>query len=217
MITVIKNVDLIDFTEEYDVVLVGTNTYFTLTDGFQRKIKNKYPEAKDLNMSTKYGDINKLGTIAYTNTKPIICFCYISHGFNFRPDKNKTYVDYNSIEQCMIDVNHKFCGLNIATTIIGSSRFDGNGDKDKISEILTKNNENINLFIYDYYQFTIKEEINSFFSSTIKSSEFDKKNIKHWEELNKKLTYMKTPHQEEKNKPLIKRIREDVKKILTEK
>ncbi len=61
MIKIIKNVDLINDIDKYDVILVGTNTYHTMGNGFQKKIRFKCPESYKLNLTTKYGDKKKLG------------------------------------------------------------------------------------------------------------------------------------------------------------
>ena len=53
---VIKYRDLIDDVELYDVILIGTNTYCTMNNGFQGKVRKKYNYVYDLNLSTKYGD-----------------------------------------------------------------------------------------------------------------------------------------------------------------
>lgn len=216
MLQIIKDIDLIKHTNEYDVVLVGTNTYFAMSNGFQRKIRYKYPEVKEFNMTTKYGDINKLGTIAYTGKDPIICLCYVTHGYNFRPDKNKEYLDYEAVRNCIKSVNETFQGKKVATTILGNSRFDGNGDTDKIMKIIEENHNNIDLYVYDYYQQKISEELNVEFHNTIYSEEFNKKDPKQWDELNERLIRIKYPDgtRPKKKVILIDRIRMDVKKTL---
>ena len=56
-------------------------------------------------------------------------------------------------------VNVLYSGKNVATTLIGGSKFDGNGDRDKILEILNNCIKDVNLTIYDYYQKSRDEEI----------------------------------------------------------
>ena len=40
---IIKDSDLIWETDNFDVILVGTTIYCSLPDGFQRKMRRKYP------------------------------------------------------------------------------------------------------------------------------------------------------------------------------
>lgn len=160
MIEIIKE-DLINQTDNYDVILVGTNIYGKLTNGFQLDMKMKYPDIHVANLETKYGDINKLGTFITIDSynKPTICLLYINKGYNFRPDLTPDYLSYDALEKCLYRINIEFKGKNIASTFIGASRFDGNGDKDKILPILEKNSSNINLTLYDYHQESYPEKL----------------------------------------------------------
>lgn len=217
MITTIKDIDLINDTDNYDVILVGTNTYLTLSNGFQRKIKFKYPEANELNMSTKYGDSNKMGTIKYDiSKKPIICFCYISKGYNFRPDIPNSYVDYDALEKCIKTVNLELTGKKVATTILGTSRFDGNGNRDVIIKILENNNENIDLYVYDYHQYSVKEEADNEFNRTIHSQEFNKYDPKQWDDMNERLRLIRNPDGVRRQgfDKMLQQIKAEVKTIL---
>ena len=56
MINIIKDIDLFDNVKDYDIVLVGTNIYCNLSQGFQRKVMLNYPYVQEMNMSTKYAD-----------------------------------------------------------------------------------------------------------------------------------------------------------------
>ena len=41
---IIKDKDPISLTDDYDVILVGTSIYCMMPNGFQSKIRFKYPE-----------------------------------------------------------------------------------------------------------------------------------------------------------------------------
>ena len=160
MIKIIKDEDLYNHIGEYDLILIGTDINCMMSQGFQRKIMLNYPYVYSQNMETKYGDKGKLGTILECKEegKPTFVLLYINSG-NHRPDIKPVYVSYESIEKCMKLINILYKGKNIASTIIGSSKFDGNGDKDKIIEILNNNSDNINLTLYDYIQKSRAEEL----------------------------------------------------------
>ena len=91
---IIKDSDLIWETDNFDVILVGTTIYCSLPDGFQRKMRRKYPYIKDANNTTPYADPRKLGKRLTIQGKPIISLCYIS---KFKT-KNE-FIDYDALEK----------------------------------------------------------------------------------------------------------------------
>ena len=160
MINIIKDIDLFDNVKDYDIVLVGTNIYCNLSQGFQRKVMLNYPYVQEMNMSTKYADKKKLGTILECKNEenPTFLLLYITEG-NFRPDLKKDTLSYESLEKCIKLINILYKGMNIACPFLGSSRFDGNGDKDKILKIIENNSKNVNITIFDYEQKSRAEEL----------------------------------------------------------
>ena len=141
MITIVKDIDLIDHLDEYDIILVGTNLYCTMSQGFQLKVMLDYHYVYEKNLESKYGDKDKLGTLLECSSdgEPTFCLCFITEGYNFRPD---IYKD-----------------KKVACTLLGNSRFDGNGDKDKILSIFNDTIKDLDLTIYDYYQKSRHEEM----------------------------------------------------------
>lgn len=155
----IKDLDLINDVEKFDVILIGTNTYCTMNNGFQGKVRRKYNFVYQMNCKTRYGDINKLGNRVTTkNTKPIFSLCFISKGYNFQPKSNPEFIDYTALENCIKTANVEFSGMRVATTIMGSTEFDGGGIKDKILKILEENSDRMILYVYDYIQYSGKTE-----------------------------------------------------------
>ena len=161
MINVIKDVDLYDHFSEYDIILIGTNLYCTMSQGIQLKVMLNYPYAFERNLETKYGDIDKLGTVLECKSEgePTFCLCFITKGYNFRPDKEKDYLSYEALEKCLNLINILYKGKNIACPLLGSSRFDGNGDKEKIYEIFNRTLKDVNVTIFDYFQKSRAEEM----------------------------------------------------------
>ena len=177
MINIIKDVDLYDHVKEYDVTLVGTNLYCSMANGIQLKVSLNYPYVFDKNLETRYGDIDKLGTIleCTADNEPTFCLCFITKGFNFRPDLEKDYLSYEALEKCLRLVNIMYRGKNVACPLLGASRFDGNGDRDRIMEIFNKSTNDINLTIYDYYQRGRDEELTEILRNESKVKEVDRK------------------------------------------
>lgn len=161
MINVIKDIDIYDHFSEYDAILIGTNLYCTMSQGIQLKVMLNYHYAFEKNLETKYGDISKLGTIleCKSENEPTFCLCFITVGYNFRPDLQKDYLSYEALEKCLKLVNILYKGKNIACPLLGSSRFDGNGDKDKIYEIFNNTLTDVNVTIFDYFQKSRAEEM----------------------------------------------------------
>jgi hypothetical protein len=160
MVQIIHDDNLFEKIKDYDAILVGANNYCTMRNGFPRKVMLHYPYVHEMNMKTKYGDPEKIGTIleCKKENEPTFILCYIANGFNFRPDLNKEFVSYDGLEKCLKLVNVLYKGSNIACTLLGNSRFDGNGDKGKIIDIFEKSCTDINVTVYDYFQKSLAEE-----------------------------------------------------------
>lgn len=161
MIKIIKDVDLYDHFDEYDIILIGTNLYCTMSQGIQLKVMLNYPYVYNKNLETKYGDIDKLGTILECESEgePTFCLCFITKGFNFRPDLENDYLSYEALENTLKLVNIRYKGKKIACPLLGNSRFDGNGDKEKIMEIFNTTLKDVECTIFDYFQKSRAEEM----------------------------------------------------------
>ena len=156
MISIKTGVELSDEKEisKYDAILVGTNTYCSLANGFQYYVSHNYPYVFVDNCRTKYGDRRKIGTIIASKRDgyPTFVLCYVSLGYNFRPDIISDYLDYEALERCLKSVDIIYKGKKLATTLIGSTPFDGNGNREKILGIFNSNIKNVDLTIYDFEQ-----------------------------------------------------------------
>ena len=155
MLKIIKDKDPIWDTDKFDVILIGTSIYNQLNGGFQSKMKYKYPIVDEKNRETKYADFSKLGTRITINDKPIISLMYIC-GY---PRPNIDTVDYDSLTKCLLTANAEFRGKKVMATILGSSQFDGNGDKDKCLKIIEDTTKDLDITLYDYEQKKRADEI----------------------------------------------------------
>lgn len=155
MLKIIKDKDPIWDTDNFDVILIGTSIYNQLNGGFQSKMKYKYPMVDEKNRETKYADFSKLGTRITINDTPIISLMYIC-GY---PRPNIDTVDYDSLTKCLLTANAEFRGKKVMATILGSSQFDGNGDKDKCLKIIEDTTKDLDITLYDYEQKKRADEI----------------------------------------------------------
>lgn len=156
MINIIKDVDLINEVDKYDGILLGTHTYCSLRNGIQGDIALNYGYVREANLNTRYGDINKMGTIleCTKEDEPLIILMYILKGYPKIKKKGEVVdsLSYESLEKCLALVNILHKGKHFATSMIGCSRFDGNGDKEKVMEIINRTVTDFDLTIYDFYQ-----------------------------------------------------------------
>ena len=155
MLKIIKDKDPIWETDKFDVILIGTSIYNQLNGGFQSKMKYKYPIVDEKNRETKYADFSKLGTRITINNTPIISLMYIC-GY---PRPNIDTVDYDSLTKCLLTANAEFRGKKVMATILSSSQFDGNGDKDKCLKIIEDSTKDLDITLYDYEQKKRADEI----------------------------------------------------------
>ena len=176
MINIIKDVDIYDHFNEYDVILIGTNIYGNMSQGIQLKVMLNYPYVLDMNLETKYGDVNKLGTVleCAKEGEPTFCLCFIVKG-NFRPDLQKDYLSYESLEKCLKLINILYKGKKVACTLLGASRFDGNGDRDRIMQIFNECITDVELTIFDYFQLSRDEELKVMWSKEAEIKKVDRK------------------------------------------
>ena len=155
MVKLIKDIDLIRHIEEYDYTIIPMNCYNQFGNGFVYKVKENYPYTSEIEKFTNYGDSRKLGKILeiqYGENNPKFIVCYITFLCNYRPDLIKDYLDYDALRDCIIKINNEYPNKNIACTMIGCSEFDGNGNKEKVLQILNEYANDINLYVYDYKQ-----------------------------------------------------------------
>ena len=176
MINIIKDIDIYDHFSEYDAILIGTNLYCTMSQGVQLKVMLNYPYVYKANLNTKYGDGEKLGTIleCKSDGEPTFCLCFITVGYNFRPDKQKDYLSYEALEKCLRLANVKYKGKKIACPLLGSSRFDGNGDKEKILKIFDECMTDTDVTIFDYFQLSRSEEMKKWWNDERETKERDR-------------------------------------------
>ena len=161
MIDYVFDVDLFYHVAEYDAILVATNICYAMRHGIQRKISLHYPYVYDSNLKTKYGDTNKMGTIieCVSEGQPKFVLCYVNNGINTRPDLKTDYLSYESLEKCLKIVNVLYKGKHLASTLLGNSKFDGNGDEERIKEIMGRCVTDFHLTVYDYKQLS-RDEMN---------------------------------------------------------
>lgn len=160
MINLIKDVDLFNKINNYDVILIGSNIYCLKGDGFQYRVSYKYPYVFEGNVRTKYADINKLGTMmeCIKDNNPIFTLVYITKGYEKKiKGERNDFLRYDALISCLKQINERYKGKKIASPILGCSLFDGNGDKEKVLELMNEYLTDVNIDVYDFYQQSNKQ------------------------------------------------------------
>lgn len=160
MFEIKKDIDIMTDITPSSIVLVGTNTYCTMGNGLQREIALEYPHADIENKKTKYGDFSKLGSILPCDEEgePTIILCYIYKGYE-KKKSDDDFLDYEALTRCLKLVNTRFQGKTIISPILGCSRFDGNGNKESVLEIMQKELCDCDVVVYDYLQKSREEKM----------------------------------------------------------
>ena len=151
MITIVKDKPLIEDIFDYDIIIVGTGIHNALGNGFQYDVKINFPFVEEAVKNTPYADKRKLGTVTVINKQPVFCVGFIHQG-GFRKDLKPDFLDYKALTEVLALIDDNFENKRIATTLIGCSQFDGNGDRDKVLEIFSGLSDKNEYFIYDYEQ-----------------------------------------------------------------
>lgn len=114
--------DLLKLADEdnFDVIAHGCNCFCVMGSGIAPQIKAKYPDAYTADCATTKGDINKLGTISYTEkTKPIVVNIYSQ--FDTKGRKiGKMDLDYDALRAGLKAMKTKFSGKRFGLPKIGS-------------------------------------------------------------------------------------------------
>lgn len=153
MVDIVINESPINHVNEYDAIILGTNCYQVMRNGFQEEVVKKYKYVIDYNYNTKYGDIEKLGTIleCKDDNNPLFILAFTTFGYNFKGNE-RDFFDYDSLVKCLKLINILYKGKHLATTMIGCTEFDGNADRDRILDIINNEVKDFDLTIYDYKQ-----------------------------------------------------------------
>lgn len=118
----------------FDVLVHGCNCFNTMGAGIAKTIRDQFPAAYDVDLKTKSGDRNKLGTITTATIQSgdhefVIVNAYTQ--YDFRGSKN---ADYEAIRAAFKMIKSEFAGKRIGYPLIGAGL--AGGDWDVISKII---------------------------------------------------------------------------------
>ena len=154
----IRNEAILNHIFEHDVILVPMSINSSMNKGFRHDIAVNFPQVKAEELTTNYGDRRKYGTIYPIECECMVfCMCYM-YKTKYNTSVGNDTVDYEALCSCLELVKKKYGNYNIATPILGESKFDGNGNKAKILSIIEDKLSDCNVTVYDYNQVDNKHE-----------------------------------------------------------
>ena len=146
---------------DYQVILVGMGPNNSFVNGFCENVAVNFPNVKQYEMEhSRYGDRSKYGTILPIEENGIIfCMCYMHDGGYAKKYNGPVYMNYEHLESCLKKVSEKYGNLKIASPIIGDTKYDGDGDKEKIISLFEKYFNDKDLDLYDYEPMRVLAEL----------------------------------------------------------
>lgn len=176
-VTIVKDKFLIEDIKKYTIVLVPMSANNSMNSGFAYEIGLNFPSIREKVQTTPYGDRRKFGTVSVFKDGGItFCICFMHTGGQ---SKQMEYVKYDSLADCLDLININFKGKTVASPILGSTKYDGRGDKEKIINIFKEHCTDIDLILYDYEERNFMDEI--YYRTTTITQKFRRKEITHEE------------------------------------
>ena len=136
---------------KFDVIIHGCNCFCTMGAGIAKTIKQKFPEAYQVDLETSSGDQSKLGTISFAEInleqgKLIVVNGYTQFHWKGRGVK----ADYDAIRNVFKAVKNNFSRLRIGYPAIGAGLARGNWKI--ISEIIEEELEGENHTFVEFHK-----------------------------------------------------------------
>ena len=157
MITV-KEERLLDNIPDFDVILMPMGINNAMNQGFLFDIADRYPQVRESENNTPYGDKRKYGTVHCTETDGIIfASCYIHNG-GYKKDANGAFLNMEALKECLQLIKKNFSNKKIASPILGVHKCDGNGVRQEIIDLITEYLNECDITLFDFPQPDTKGE-----------------------------------------------------------
>jgi O-acetyl-ADP-ribose deacetylase (regulator of RNase III) len=123
--------NLIDLAEQgaFDVIVQGCNCYNTMGSGIAREIRQRYPQAYEVDCQTEKGDIMKLGNWTAYDTG---AFKIINAYTQYNMSQGTDVFEYTAFELILQKLCHSYGDKRIGLPYIGMGL--AGGDKEVILE-----------------------------------------------------------------------------------
>ncbi len=120
--------DLIKLAQEgvFDLIVHGCNCFCSMDAGIARQIKETFIEAYKVDLATKKGDREKLGTISFAEIgNLIIVNAYTQYHYS----GSTVLLDYEALRNCLRTIKNQFAGRKIGLPKIGAGLAGGDWNK----------------------------------------------------------------------------------------
>ena len=159
LIKINDKIDLIYDILKYNVILFPMGINNGMSNGIAYQIALNFPEVKESENETGYGDRRKLGTIHETDVNGLkFVACYIHEG-GYKKNDDGSYLNRESLESCLLKIKEVYPNEKIATVLMGSNESDGRGDKDYVLETFISILQGCDVTIYTKKETDYKLEI----------------------------------------------------------
>lgn len=135
-----------------DVICHGCNCFHTMNSGVARAIREKYPEAYNVDRAhTKKGDTAKLGTFTKTAFSSVTIYNLYAQ-WDYGRLQNKVYVEYDKLEKALeamkqdLIVNNRYETSKIGMPRIGCGLAGGNWSV--VKQIIKRVFQDKDIYIY---------------------------------------------------------------------
>jgi|TARA_R110000851_G_scaffold112921_4_gene237328 O-acetyl-ADP-ribose deacetylase (regulator of RNase III) len=138
-----KKGNLLDQTENLDLIGHGCNCFLSMGAGIAKEVKERFSEAHLADLNTKYGDRSKLGdyTLAeYDGFKILNLYT------QYKYTRHEVDADYSAIASVFAKINEEYEGKSLGIPVIGAGL--AGGDWTEISKIIEAETPDLNVFVY---------------------------------------------------------------------
>lgn len=135
----------------YDIILFPMGINNAMNRGLAYELKLNFPSLTESINKTPYCDRKKYGTIHCVKINNVTFGACFIHNGGFSK-KNGEYINYGALSDCLSIANKNFKGKKVACPIMGTSKEDGNGDREKILTLFNEKCRDLVLTLYDYEQ-----------------------------------------------------------------
>ena len=129
--------------KEFDIFVHGCNCFHSFGRGIAATVKLKYFLAYKADLSTKKGDINKLGTYSlYKSSDGLVVNMYTQYHYGI----GKVNCNLDAIKKGFTLLNEEYKGSSVCIPRIGAGLAGGNWDE--ISKIINEVTPDLSIIVY---------------------------------------------------------------------